>query len=455
MKPKKGILSILMIVFALLRFVDYVYAVTAFQILQAGILIAVLAGVAPRVNTAAKLVLAMMSLIGASLLLYSGVGLQDWLRALLQNGNLAMLLICVPMISMPFYYEDYQAELKKLIQARMHNVMSFLGMVAICSHILSALISVGSIPLIYPLLLPFALMYNAEKFFLKTVSRGYFSTGFWSPAWASVIIYSVYPDVKWLKVIPVGIGFAVLYTAMNLASMYFETRRKPQNFRLAEPEPGPGHDQKKIRIMMLMAAAMIASIIVFNTASGWDLILVVSLVSVGFPLIAALAQGHGSAYRRLIKNYYNVSLPKTMEQVAIFVLAGFLGRALDVSGAGLAVAGLLPEWLRYSSPAMIAAIALIMALPSLVGVHPTATGTAMVAVLQPAALGLANYTYCLALILGWIVGHMVAPFSGTALLISGINGKSNFANSVLLNWKFSLVCIVVFSLLISVIGPMM
>ena len=455
MEYKKDFLSVLMIVFVLLRLINYFYIVTAFQVLSAGILIAVLIYVAPRVKTPTKLVLAMVFLAGASLMIYSGAGMREWLRAFLQNGNLAMMLICVPMISMPFYYKDYQAELKKLVQARMRNVMSFLGLVSVCSHVLSALISVGAMPIIYPLLKPFAAMYNADRFFLKTVSRGYFSSGFWSPAWATVIIYSVYTDVKWIKVIPVAIVFTVLYTAMNLLAVYFETRRNPQRFQIAEPEPGAEPDQKMIRIMMLMAAAMIASIIIFNTSTGWDLMLVVTLVSVSFPLAAALVQRRVSAYRRLSKNYYNVSLPKVREQIAVFVLAGFLGRALDISGAGLAVAGFLPDWLRYSSQAMIIAIIMLMALPALVGVHPTATGTAMVAVLQPAALGLANYTFCLALVMGWIVGLMVAPFSAIALILSGENGQSSFANSVLINWKFALVCTVVFSMLISLIGPLM
>ena len=455
MKHNKNVLSVLMIVFVFLRLINYFYVVTALQVLQACILIVIVVGVAPQVNTATKFVMSMLFLVGTALLIYSGEDIKGWLKAFLQNGNLAMLLICVPMISMPFYYVDYQGELKNLIQARMRNVMSFLGLVSVISHILSVIVSVGAMPIIYPLLLPFALMYNAEKFFLKTVSRGYFSSGFWSPAWASVIIYSVYPDVKWIKVIPVAIGFTIIYSLMNLVSIYFEARRQPQLFRLAEPEAGAVYDKKKIRTMLLLAIAMILSIIIINTATGLDLILAVVLVSALFPLAAALIQRHGSAYSSLVKNYFEVSMPKARGQVAIFVLAGFLGRALDVSGAGLAVAGLLPDWLRYSPPAMIAAIIIIMTLPALVGIHPTATGTALVAVLQPAALGLANYTFCLALIMGWIVGLMVAPFSAIALILTGSNGKSNFANSVLLNWKFALVCTVVFSLLISVIGPMM
>ena len=452
---KNGIFSILMIVFVILRLINYFYAAQALQMISAGILVAILVDVLPKVNTATKFVLGMIFLAGLSLMIYSGAGLLEWLRAVLQNGNLAMMLICVPMVSMPFYYEDYQVELKKLVQARMRNVMSFLGLTTVCSNILGGLISVGAMPIIYPLFKPFAQMYNAEKFFQKSISRGYFSSGFWSPAWATVIVYSVYPDVKWVKVIPVAIVFVALYNAMSLLGIYFETRRDPQRYRIAEPEPGTVYDKKKLRMMVLMAAVMIVSIILINTATGWDLMLVVSLVSAAFPLAAALAQRHGSTYRRLSKNYFDVSLPKVKEQLAVFILAGFLGRALEVSGAGHAMVGFIPEWLRYSPAAMVAAITVIMSLAALLGVHPTTTGTALVAVAQPAAMGLVNYTFCLSLILGWIVAMMVAPFSAIALILSGINGQNSFANSVVLNWKFALVCTVIFSLLISLIGPIM
>ena len=59
---------------------------------------------------------------------------------------------------------------------------------------------------------------------------------------------------------------------------------------------------------------------------------------------------------------------------------------------------------------------------------------------KPAALGLSNYTFALAMLLGWVIGMMVAPFSGVALILSGVTGKNSFENSVMLNWKFAIQC---------------
>ena len=455
MKQKIDILSVLMIVFVLLRLINYFYAVSAFQVLSAGILIAISIYMFPKVKTATRLVLSIIFLVGASLLIYSGANPREWLRAVLQNGNVIMLLICVPMISMPFYYEDYQGELKKLVQVRMRNVMGFLGLVTVCVNILGGLIAVGATLVVFTLLKPYASMYKADKLFIKTLLRGYYASGFWSPAWATVIIYSVFSDVKWIRVLPVAVIFVLLFNVMNLLGIHFEIRRSRTNFELPEAEKGAGYDRKKIDMMILLAVVILAAIMIVNAATGWDLMLVVCIVSAAFPLAAALIQRRTGPYRSLAKNYFEVSVPKIKEQVAVFMLAGFLGRALDISGAGLAMVELLPDWFHHNTPAMIAALIIIMTLPSLAGVHPTAMGTTMVAVLHPAALGLANYTFALALLAGWIVALLVAPFSATALIISGETGQSSFAHSVLLNWRFAIVCAVVYSLLISVIGPLM
>jgi len=402
-----------------------------------------------------RLVMAFILLCGVALLIYANVGFWDWLVAILQNGNLVMLLICVPMVSMPFYYEDYQGELKNLVKTRMRNVLSFLILVTISAHLLGAMLSVGAVLVIYPLMRPFAELYNADDLYLKTVSRAYMSSGFWSPAWATVIIYSAFPDVQWIRIIPVAIVFTLIYNCMNLLEMRYHAKHCPGSFLQADTNPGLQVDKKKILAMLLLAVIMITSIIIFNTVSGWDLLLVVSIVSLVFPLAVAIIRRHGGEYKKLMKNYYDVSLKNVQQQVALFVLAGFLGKGLDISGVGLALASLLPDWLRHTPPAMIAAILIIMTIPTLVGVHPTATGTAMVAVLQPAALGLANYTFCLTLISGWLIAMLVAPFCAASLMLSSANGKSGFANSTAINWKFTLLCIVVFSLLISVVGPMM
>ncbi|MCL1992785.1 MAG: hypothetical protein FWG66_07545 [Spirochaetes bacterium] len=451
----KNVLNVMLIAFVLLGFFNYFFDVQPLLIVVAVIQVTVLLFTIPKLSKITKLVMAMMFIFGASLLIHTGAEPWEWLLAIIQNRNLLLLLICAPMISLPFYYQDYQGELKTLTQVKMRNVMSFLLMVAIFTHFISVLISIGGILIAYTMMKPLATQYNADRIFLKTLTRNHFSSGFWSPAWATVIIFSTFPDVSWLRIIPVALVFVVIFNAMNFFDIYREVRRDPQKFQPAEPPAGTKADKNKLYTMLILALAMVAAIVALNVFTDWELTLIVPIVSLLFPLAAALIQKFPVPYIAGVKNYYNDSLVKVREQVALFTLAGFLARALDISGAGLAMANLLPAWLHGTPPAMIAAIILIMTLPPLIGIHPNTVGITMVIVLQPAALGLTNYTFALAMIMGWIMGLMLTPFSAAIMIVSSLNGKSTFENSLFLNWKFGAICIVVFSLLISIAGPML
>ena len=456
MTREKDIINGLVIAFVLFRLFSYfVYDAPLLQTLSALILIIVPAYTIPKLSITSKLVMTMMLAVGVSLLVYVGADAAQWQRAVLQNGTLIMMLVCVPMISMPLHYRDYQRELKTLVQIKMRNVMSFLTLVSAFTHILAVVMNIGAIIISYTLMRPIASAYNADHQTLKTVSRGYFSSGFWSPAWGSVIIYAIHTDVHWVRVIPVGIAFGVLFNAISLLGINSEVKRSPEHFQAAASEPDTKVDKPAIYTMALIMVFMIGSIIVINAATGWSLMLVVTFVSLTFPLLAALVQRLCSAYRSQLRQYYDISLVKAREQVALFTLVGFLAFALNASGVVAVLVELLPDWLHNTPVAMVAAIILTIALPTLVGVHPTATGTALAVTLQPAVLGLASYTFALALLTGWVIGTLIAPFGVVAMLLSNINGRSIYANSLLLNWKFALVCVIVFSPLISLIGPLM
>jgi len=454
-KIKKDVMNILIIIFSLLRFINYAYVSTPLHVISA-VLILIIVGVSlPTLKRTSLIVVVMMFTVSVILLAVTRADPKFWLAALLQNANIVTLLIFSPMISMPFYYEDYQGELRTMAQIKMKNVMGFLLLVTVSTHLMSVMISVGAMLIMYELMSPFSKLYNADKPFLKTVSRSYFSSGFWSPAWGSVIIYSAYPDVSWVKIIPFGIAFGVIFNLINFASLYIEIKRSPGKYPDIEPEPGAILNKKRLLTMLLMAIGMIGAIAVVNVATGWDLMLVVPLVAIIFPIVIAVFQRHIPEYKKGARSFYDVSLMKVRDQIALFAMSGFLGKSLDLSGVGRLLAGLLPEWLSQTTPLMVAAIALIMVLPSFIGVHPTATGTALVAVLIPSALGLTNYTYALAIVFGWVMGLMMAPFTATAVILSSSSDQSIFKVSTILNWKFGIVCIAVFSVLISIIGPIL
>lgn len=449
------LLRLLMLTFALLRIVNYFYESFPLQVLSCLIMLTVMAVSLKKVGRMTGRVILVMFLIGIAMMVVSGATLRQWVAALLKNGNLVMLLTMAPMLSAPFFYEDYQSELKTLAQVKMQNLLSFLVLLTISGHLLGVLVSIGAVIIVYDLLNPFGKLYKAEKEFVTTITRGYSSSGFWSPGWACVIVYSAYPDVEWIRVVPVAILFALIFNGISLGGLAVKIHRNPDRYPRLTPPEGTSVNTGKIVTMLVLFLGMIGTIILIDAVTDWDLMLVVPAAALIFPLIAATVQDKWPAYRRGMENYYDKSLMKVPAQVALYAAAGFLGKAMEVSGVGAQIPKLLPAAFTNDPALMVAALVVMMVIPALAGIHPVAMGTAMVASLTPSALGLTNYTFCLAIIFGWIMAVMISPFSSQTLILAGETGRSNWDISVKTNWLFCLVCTAVFSILISVIGPIM
>lgn len=452
---KTQVLNILILVYAFMRALNHFYKSTLLQAISAGFLLVVMIGSMPKLKKATRFVVLALIVAGSALLIYKRADAVSWLTALLSNGNFVMMLVLASMISAPFYYEDYQGELKTLAQLRMSNLLSFLLLLSVTTHFLAVMITVGAMLLNYELLQPFAKLYKAEVPYLKTLSRSYSSSGFWSPVWGSVIVFTAYPDVNWIACIPIGIGLAVVMNIVNLFSVWLEMKRFPGRYPAAVAEPGAAVNNRLIVKLLIVVFALIGTIVLLSHFTGWDLMLIVAITATLFPPLVALIQRKVPQYKKEMTRYWNVQLPKASTQAAMFLFAGFLGRSLSISGIGDLLVNLLPDWLISLPALMCGAIMLMLVIPAILGMHPVAIGTAMVNALVPASLGLTNLTFALTILTGWLIAIMMAPFSATALLLSSYNGRSSYYNSVGINWRFSIVCIVVFSLLISWAGPLL
>ena len=73
-------------------------------------------------------------------------------------------------------------------------------------------------------------------------------------------------------------------------------------------------------------------IILLNLITPWDLMMIVPIVSLLFPLLAAVSQRRLEAYRHGMKGFYAKALMSSQTQCALFAAAGFLGQALNTSG---------------------------------------------------------------------------------------------------------------------------
>lgn len=397
-----------------------------------------------------RICLALM-LTGICLMLWKRIPFDGWLLGLDKNGNLITLFILVPMMFLPFSYSDYQKELKHVAQAHMQSLLPFCMLTFSVVHIFGVVISVGAVTLVFELFRNNAKLYGAEETFMASLLRGYCTSGFWSPAWASILVVTTQMNIPWIQIIPWGIGFFLISLALDTIAVWFKIRQNPNKYPRLENREDVKVDWKKIFILIGLSTALICTIAVMSKITPWDLMIIIPIVAMVFPVVVALIQNKVENYKKGIKDYYDTVL-SVMSQVALFTAAGFLSKALEYSGVGAMIPKLLPVWMYQYPVILICSIMLLIIVPSLVGIHPVATGTALVATIVPTSIGLTDMGFALTIIVGWALAILISPFSATSLIAGGLINSSPWDVSLGLSGKFGFFNVLFFSILLAIIN---
>ncbi|MFZ5946183.1 MAG: hypothetical protein ACOYVD_19005 [Bacillota bacterium] len=406
----------------------------------------------PKINT---IICFILFLFGSILMIYVNASPTIWLYALSKNGLLIALFVCAPMLNMPFTYEDYQSELANIAKVYLHSMIPFYFLISIPTHIFAALTGFAALAIMYNLFRDISKLYNSEEIFISTIGRSYASSGFWGSSWISVLLVVSELGIPWYRIIPVGMVFTVVSISINLVSIKIKMLKEPERFPRLYRDEKVGVDWRKIFTILFFSVLIVSITLVVNIYTGWNLLAIVPLVAFTFPLVVALVQRKIPEYIKGIKSYFNTSLYKSRTEVTLFTAAGFLAASLEISGVSTWVPKLIPNFLVNYPQILIALLMLLVIIPGQMGIHPVATGTAMVATIVPASIGLTVPTFAWTIICAWLLSNMLSPFSALNLTLSGLAGRPSWEVGLGLSWRYGLVCLVVYSIMISVIGPML
>lgn len=422
--------------FAVIYLVNYFLKIPQLSILSSFLIIIIVLQALPDLPKTNLRVCLGLLIIGGLLLIFKGASPALWLSALVKNAGLVTLFVAVPLIGLPLYYDKYEAELKNLALRHLTGVWGFCLLIAIVSHLLGVIISIGAVPLIYELFKNNARLYKAEKLFLVALLQGYMATGFWSPAWASMAVVTHNLAIPWLSIIPFGLLFTVMAISLSLFLIYLEIRRNPGSYQNLTPDYNVTVSWQKIITLVLLIGGFIGAIILVDIATSWELLIIIPLVSILFPPVAAVLLRKGPQLKKGLQNYYFVSLLKVKNEIILFTAAGFLGKALEVSGISQVIPQLLPPWLQHYPLFTIIFLMSIMILISLPGIHPVVTGSALVGAIDPITLGLTPMIFGLTILTGWALSILLSPFSAVSLILSGLEGIPSWNISLKLNGPF-------------------
>lgn len=432
-------------------FLNYKILHTLYSILLLCIVIPAL----PSMPSTNKKICIGLILVGCFFLIKNGASLQIWLQAITKNAGLAALLITVPLIRLPFFYENYIDELKKFSQKYMQNVWTFCLLIAVISHILGVTIMIGAIPLIYTIFINNARMYNAENLFIAAMIQGYMTAGFWSPSWSSVPIITSNLPVTWLSIIPYSLVFAVISIAFSLTLIYFNIRKHPNQYKVLVADENIKINWNYIFTMLALSIGLIVSIIIISYITSWSVLIIIPLVAFVFPFVTALIKNKKEQCIKGVKNYYHNSLFRAKNEIVLFVSAGFLGKSLDLAGFGQYITNFIPDWVSGYPFVLIACLLLFMAFIAIGGIHPVVTGSALISAINPATIGLSPMIFSLTMLIGWGLSIMISPFSAVSLMVSGLWDKPSWDISLKINGLYGFTLLFILSALLALLSCFM
>lgn len=385
-----------------------------------------------------------MVVVGSAILVATGKGFALWLEAFSRNAALAALLITIPMLNIPYSFDDYYGELKRFAQKYIRSPWMFCLLSLLLSHFFGLIILVGAIPLVFQLFHENAKLYHAEDQFISALVHGQVFGGFWSPVWSSMIILTSALQIPWLRFIPLGIGMSFFALTTSMIRCHYALKKS--DAITLERDKRIETDRKRMLMVVMLTILPIILIILLNYSSGLSIITVIPIVSVLFPILIAASQRKWHAYREGMGNYLGSRILEVKNEVVLLTAAGFFGKALEFAEVQSAVRYLIPDGVSRFPFLAIVSIMMVYVLTAHFGLHPVVAGSAMVVSIDPAVIGLSPFLFGFTLICGWTTGILLSPFSATNMVTGGLTKRPSWSISMKMHGRYG------FGMLLAIAG---
>ena len=375
-----------------------------------------------------------------------------WLKAGVNNAAVICLVLTVPLLGIPLHFEPYQQHLSKLIPQYVRSPYSFYVLVVSLVAGLSTLLNLANYPFVFQLFKDIAANFP-QKLFHKALIRGFIPNMMWSPSFISMALVTQFTHTTWVELIPVGLAMAVLWFIFALVFGAFECRNLSGSIQasiLPKQEIAVARQGvSKLSLQMLLLIFLIVLLQYFTRKSA---LVVVPLVAFVGPLILALVFKRLSIYSERVCEYYTVSLPAMHNEVILFTAIGFFGYGLGISPVQQYIPFIIRELGFHSPAALMPLIMLLVVLPSMFGVHPIISMSAVAVALPPGLIPLTEIQMAVALLTGYMLYASLSPFSVVSLVLSSFTKVDSINLSLRQNHIYSLLLAAITTLILTFIS---
>ncbi|MDK2877420.1 MAG: hypothetical protein PWR06_136 [Thermoanaerobacteraceae bacterium] len=393
--------------------------------------------------------------IGVYLLFRRGASLEQWSMALIDNKSLISLILSVPFLGIPLYYDQYQED---ILEISMQNIKSPYSFYLVTSAVIISLgmfLNMAALPLVNQLMKKTSESYD-DELFNKALTRGFSLNLLWSPNFISVATALNYLTLSWLEILPIGLLLALLEGVLLLA---IEWRLIQTKYRMVSDigadifntknnkESNSAERKKYFKLMGLIFYFMLF-INVLEKITGRSVITIMPLAAILAPFLLALFTKKLQVFKDKFKYYLFEVLPEKANEFILFTSIGFFGYALRICDINYYLTSILSQMGNFPQFFLILLLILIIVLPSLIGFHPIITIATISAASPLKILPLSEIALGGVYLVGYTVYSLLSPFSAVNLVVSNLSSKTPLQVSLKINTVFGLLFIILSSCLI-------
>lgn len=448
--------QIVLIIFGLIYILSAFIDSSLLLPLMALFIVIILAQTLPVANKSNRNISLVLLILGSAMLLYFKANTNHWVSALGSNTGLVALFISLPFLRFPLQYQNYQGSLEKFSLKYIKNTVTLGNFSALLTFFLASLLNLGALQVVYNLLYHKKENPDYERILFRSMVRGNLAALFWSPNYVAVAVIIHSLEIPWINIVPIGLSISAIILLSNWFLTKLEAMKRGNDFEIHLENSAlldfTPQDKKNLWKLVAVFNLLISFVLLLNIFTDLNILVIVPIVAIIYPLVLAIAQGRMTIYRQQLRSYYQIGLLDKKDEIIIFAAAGFFGKALEITGLGK----LIPALLHLDSitfPFLAALLIIfIIVLLAVLGVHPVVTSATFGTTVSAQTLGLTVEGYAMVLLASFGLAVMTSPFSGTSLIMSGICKHSPWQMGPVLNCHYALGMGIFLALLIPLIG---
>ncbi len=343
----------------------------------------------------------------------------------------------------PLTVGRYDRFLRQYLRERFQSAGSLYMFLHILTHLLGALLSLGSVPLVFSIFHGSIrnTVADYKRFIATAEARGFALSTVWAPGAASVMLTMQATGAQWFGIFAATSGLAVL-GLITSALLEKKLLTGGDGGQAAAAEETAGREGTgSVGALLGAAAAMIALIAVMEQAgvlTNSTRILAACLI-VACLWIARYCRRPG--LKEAWRGFWGKALDGMPGLAALFIAMGIFSEAADRSGllaaffAGLDI-GAAGRYLLFLVPPCLLLI-------SCTGVHPFVSLMVLGKILT-AALSIPHQDILIAfaLLLGGALSYVASPFTGTVIILASLTGSTPAEVAFRWNGPFAAVLLV-------------